>query len=129
MRLQIRDRFIRARPAFHLPHIDPSFRKRLGGKRRLPSVFGIRVNVRVDPLVQPPLAFVLAGERADPVASHPHLANESVIRAPIAYAALPHKYFLWSRPSTSSSYRKPSVRRVLSPYGSRISVCGRQRPT
>src|SRR3989442_6370836 len=42
-------------------------------------------------------------------AHHPYFANASVSLVPSAYAALPHRYFLWSRPSTSSLNLKAST--------------------
>src|ERR1017187_9023154 len=42
-------------------------------------------------------------------AHQPYSANAPVSFAPRAYAALPHRYFEWSVPSTPSSYWKASM--------------------
>ena len=62
------------------------------------------------------------------VAHQPYIANAFVTRAASAHAALPHRYLLWSVPSTCSSYSNASTGTVSLPYGSRMQdVRQRQR--
>src|SRR5436305_13477225 len=62
-------------------------------------------------------------------AHHLYNANALLTRCARAYAEFPHRYLLWSLPSTSSTKLKPSTGTVSGPKGRRRRTWGRVSTT